>query len=112
MAEYENTPFPRLRIEMTGIKENVQLAFMEKCDEIKEYTKNVIDLSFNELLQKGLQAKIILATKEAIDKAIIETVPGIIEEIIYDFFTKGEGSKILCKAIFSYLGDKQMGTDD
>ena len=98
---------PTIRIEMDGLKYQVIHAFTDSLDELKDYAKEVITASMNELEKEGLERTIIEAVKMTMQDAIYQSLEDVVKEAVEEYFSEGEGQKFISDAILGYLRDKK-----
>jgi len=97
--------FPRLKLEIEGLKHSVVHAFSDRSEEIKKYACNVIDASLNHLKEKGLEQVIIKCVDDCLRDAIDCGIRDIVKDEVSEYFRSGKGSELLVNSIREHLNN-------
>ena len=98
MEENGMRSMPHVKIELSNLKQSVLSAFIDKNEEIIEYSKECISAAF-ELIQSGeLEEKIAQAVSQTINEILMRSLPEMVEEAVTSYFSE-TGKGIVLKII-------------
>lgn len=94
---------PIITVRLEGISQQMSTAFDDSYDEIKEYTKECIQKSMNDLTSGHLQKIITETVDEVMRKSLEKVLKDVVDDAIYEYFTKGEGREQMISALLKGL---------
>lgn len=100
---------PTVRVEMQGLKQGMIAAFTQSIDEVRDFAAATIAQSMDSLMEGGLEAQIVAQVRRALDEALGQVLPHVVQEQLHLYFTEGEGG---AKVVAAVLRGFKRGEDD